>query len=107
MNVVSICISEMENVETHINKVLTNGVANQLPLSNVTVNLNNITFEFGEFGDVWTTVVAKQYSKKDIANRTMRKAVDEFVQKNEGFILKRIIKKGDFWLVIFVKDNHR
>lgn len=107
MKKVSISISEMENVETCINKVLTNGIANNLPLEDVTVDLDNITFSFGDFGDVWTTVVAKQYSKEDISNRTMRKAVDEFVQENEGFKLKRIIKKRDFWLVIFAKDNHR
>lgn len=107
MKKVSISISKMENVETRINKVLTNGIANHLPLEDVKVNLNNIIFEFGDFGDVWTTVVAKQYSKEDISNRTMRKIIDEFIQENEGFILKRIIKKRDFWLVIFAKDNHR
>ena len=107
MKRVSISIRKMENVETYINKVLTNGIANNLPLKDVTADLDNITFEFGDFGDVWTTVVAKQYSKEDIFNRTMRKVVDEFVQENEGFKLKRIIKKRDFWLVIFTKDNHR
>lgn len=107
MKIVGISIRKMKNVETRINKVLTNGIANHLPLKDLTVDLDNITFTFGDFGDVWTTVVAKQYSEEDIFNRTMKKAVDEFVQENEGFELKRIIKKDGFWLVIFVKDNHR
>lgn len=105
MNVVSICIRDIKNVEAYINKLLTNN--SHLPLLSLDVNVNNITFKYGEFGDVWSTVLVKQYSKKDFSNRTIRKEVNEFLQENKDFNIKRIIGKRDFWLVFLVKDNQR
>lgn len=103
----TIDVNGMPNAATCIQKLLTNDVAEQLPLKSLTVEGSKITFEFGEWEKTYSHIVAKQYSKKKYSEEEFRNNVSQFEKQSNGLLLKGIAETNKIWLAIFSKNKSR
>lgn len=104
----TINISGVSNVESYVKRLFEHEVARELPLKGVKVEGNNITFEFGEYGNTYSRIVVKQYSKKKYPNwEDFHEKISEVMEQSSRLLLQGIAETKKIRLAIFSETKHR